>query len=753
MSIQAGAGAEVQASADSTGPADPSAPTTAPTNAPAASLQALGSTNWWRVAGLRPRLRGHVRIHRHAYRGQPWFVIEDRLAGRFYRFNLAVYRLIDQFDGRSSLQAIWDRLAERPDAAGALPTQDEIVQVLGQLHHADLLQVTVTPDLAELLHRRGQQRRRQFMSRWLNPMSMRLRLFDPDRLLASMARRLGPLLGWPVVLLWLAVVLPALVLVPAHWPDLTENFGEQLLSADNLLLLAVVFPLLKAAHELAHGLAVRRLGGEVHEMGLMLLVFYPVPYVDASAASAFAGKRDRILVGAAGMVAEVFLAALAFYAWLLLEPGFARSIAYNALVVGGLVTLLFNANPLLRFDGYYMLMDAIEAPNLGQRANAWWLRLIERRIFGVLPSAQAPQPAPLPGERAWFIAYAPAAMVYRLSVSFGIALFIAGEYFFFGVLLALWTLGQGIVWPLGKGLRAVWREPRFAARGRATVVVGLLLAAGLLFGLPLPHHSVAEGVVWLPEDATLRAGADGFVQRVHARPGERIAPGARLLDAVDPELAARLAAQEARLEEARARVDAAWGVQPARAAQLAHAVEQEQSALRRLQDDAGRLTLVAAGSGVLQSRVWDDLPGRHLARGEVVGWLVGDVRPVVRVVVPQSDVDPVRLATRGVELLLPQDLSRRWPARLVREVPQAGRELPSAALGTQGGGQIPLDPRDDKGLTALQSVFAFELALPDELPAPYIGSRVHVRFAHPSEPLGPRLLRALRRLFLSHFAL
>ena len=714
-----------------------------------ATLQALGSTHWWRVAALRPRLRGHVRIHRHAYRGRPWFVIEDRLAGKYYRFNLPVYRLIDLFDGRNTLQTIWDRLSAQ--TGSELPTQDEIVQVLGQLHQADLLQVAVTPDLAELLQRRGQQRKRQFMSRWLNPMSLRWRLLDPDRLLSRMARALGPLLGWPVVLLWLAVVLPALALVPGHWPDLTENFGEQLLATDNLLLLALVFPLLKVAHELAHGLAVRRLGGEVHEMGLMLLVFYPVPYVDASAASAFADKRDRIGVGAAGMLAELFLAALAFHAWLLLEPGLARSLAYNAVVVGGLTTVLFNANPLLRFDGYYMLMDAIEVPNLGQRANGWWLRWIERRVLGVPASAQAPQPAPLAGERRWFIAYAPAALVYRLSVSLGIALFIASEYFFFGVLIALWTLGQGIVWPLAKGLAAVWREPRFAARGRSSLLVLLLLAAALIGWLPLPHHTVAEGVVWLPDDASLRAGADGFVSRLQARPGERIAPGRLLLDSVNPELAARLLVQAARLEEARARVDAVWGLQPARAAQLAHGVAQEQAALRQLQDDAARLSVVAVGSGVLVSQVWADLPGRHLARGELLGWLVGDVRPVVRVVVPQSDVDPVRLATRGAQVLLPQDLGQPWAAHLIREVPRAGRELPSAALGSQGGGQLALDPRDDKGLTALQSVFEFELGLPVELATPYIGSRVHVRFEHPPEPLAQRLWRGLRRLFLSHF--
>ena len=102
-------------------------------------------------------------------------------------------------------------------------------------------------------------------------------------------------------------------------------------------------------------------------------------------------------------------------------------------------------------------------------------------------------------------------------------------------------------------------------------------------------------------------------------------------------------------------------------------------------------------------------------------------------------------------IILPQDMASAWPATLVRAVPKAGRALPSAALGTQGGGETVLDPRDDKGLTSLESVFEFEVALPPELPAGYIGSRVHVLFEHPAEPLGPRAWRGLRRLFLSQF--
>src|SRR5262249_38716542 len=153
-------------------------------------------------------------------------------------------------------------------------------------------------------------------------------------------------------------------------------FGERLLAADNLLLLGAGFMAMKLAHELAHGWALKVRGAEVHEMGVMLLLFYPVPYVDASNASALVRKADRIVIGAAGMVIELWLAALAFFAWTVVEPGLLRSLLYNMVVVGSVSTVVFNANPLLRYDGYYMLADAIEVPNLGQRANAWWVHLL-----------------------------------------------------------------------------------------------------------------------------------------------------------------------------------------------------------------------------------------------------------------------------------------------------------------------------------------------------------------------------------------
>jgi len=714
-----------------------------------AVTEALFSNNWYRVADVKPRLRGHVRIHRHAYRGQIWYVVEDRVAGKYHRFNPASHRVISLMDGQRDMNAVWQRLTT--ELAEDTPGQDEIISLLGQLYGADLIQFDVNPDVAELFERRKKFKRQQLMGRYLNPMSLRFPLLDPDVFLTWLNRWPHLFRGGWATGVWLLVMLPALVLVPMHWADLTENFSEQLLSLDNLLLMAVIFPLLKALHELGHGLVTKSRGGEVHDMGIMLLVLFPVPYVEASSSSAFVKKTDRMLVGAAGMLVELFVAALALYAWLLLEPGLTRSLAYNLIVMASVSTVLFNGNPLLRFDGYYVLADWIEVPNLGSRSTRYWQYLAEHYLLDV-PQSEAP-PA-TPGEKRWFLFYAPAAFVYRMSVLFAISLLIAQQYFFIGVLLALWGVVASLGVPWFKMVRALLVEPRFEARnGRIRAVLagsalGLYL---LLFVLPMPYHTLADGVLWLPEEAILRAGSAGFVVRTEAQPGAQLRPGAVVLQNRDPALTASLNLQIARVEEARARFDAAWGVKPAQAAQLEEALRREQAGVDNLLERVSRLTVRAEVPGTLLMERPDDMPGRYLEKGQVVGYVMGEHVALVRVVVSQDEVDLVRLATRGVEVMLPHDMSTIWTARLVREVPSAGRDLPSPALGQRGGGAIVTNPSDDKGVKAVQSLFEFELALPSAAPAQYLGSRVHVRFEHPFTPLGVRLWRAVRRLFLSQF--
>lgn len=711
------------------------------------TARALLAPYWFRVAALRPRLRSHVRLHRHEYRGEVWHVFEDRASGRHHRFNAQAWAVIGLFDGRRSLEEIWALLSH--EVTDETPTQADIVKLLGQLHAADLLLADVTPDTAELFERRGKHERRQRLGRFANPMSMRFPLVDPDRLLERLARTLRPIGGRGLLLAWLAVVLPAVLMLPSHWRELTHNFSDQWLASGHLLMLAVLFPLVKIAHELGHGLACKWHGGEVHEAGALMLAFYPVPYVDVSNASAFGGKWRRALVGAAGMLTELFIAALAFYAWLALEPGIARGIAHGVAVLASVTTLFFNANPLLRYDGYYILSDLVEIPNLGPRAQKYTLERVERRVFGVVPE----EPMQVtPGERRWFLAYAPLSAVYRLMVAVGIALFVAQRFFFIGIALAAVSLAQGLVWPWLKGLHALLTAPRFAARGARVrgVLAGLAVATLLLlFVLPLPYHTQAEGVLWLPERAIVRAGTAGFVQRVLAQPGEVLVAGQPVVQTVEPALDARLQAQAAKVEETEAQVDAAWMVSQAHAQQLLKDLEREQAALARLQDEADQLTLRAGAAGILLMDKPADLPGRWLRKGEVVGYLRTIDKPLVRVVVPQSDVDTVKLGTEGVEVRLPQLMNVVWPATLVRGVPAASRQLPSAVLGSHGGGGLTTDPQDEQGLRTVESVFEFELQLSYEVPHDFLGSRVYVRFEHPAEPIGLRAWRSVRRAFLS----
>lgn len=710
---------------------------------------ALLSSNWYRVERLRPRLRGHVHVHRHAYRGAVWYVIEDRVGGKYHRFNPASYRVISLMDGRRDLTAIWARLTEQLEED--TPAQEDVIRLLGQLHAADLIQCDVDPDVAELLERHGRQRRSRLMSRFMNPISLRFPLWDPDRALARMVDLLRPLAGARWLVAWVAVVLPALVLAPSHWPDLTENFTEQLLGFDNLVLMAVIFPLVKALHELGHGLAVRARGGEVHEMGVMLLVFFPIPYVEASAASAFVDKRHRMLVGAAGMLAEIFVAAIAFYLWIVLEPGLLRALAYNTMVLAGVTTVVFNANPLLRYDGYYVLADWAEIPNLATRANRYWQHLAERHLFAV---HQSEPPDATPGERRWFVAYAPLAFAYRMFVLFGIALFVAQQYFFFGVLLAVWGLVASIGVPMAKGIAAVATGPQFAARGARirAVAVGVVGGAGLLlFALPLPYHTEAGGVIWLPEQAMLRAGASGFVAEVRARSGSAVERGEIVAVSLEPTLASQIAAQQAKVEESLVVYEAAWSSNPAQASQLEEALRRERATLERLREEAAQLELRAPLGGTLLIDRPDDLPGRFVRKGEIVGYVLGAQAPLIRVVVPQADVDLVRDGTLGTEVKFPQAIDQTWPGRVVREVPKAGNQLPSPALGRVGGGSIAVDPADEKGTLAIESVFEFEIVLPADAPGGFLGSRVYVRFEHRPEPVGLRVWRALRRLFLSYF--
>ena len=720
------------------------------------TVHAFHSPSWYRVENLRPALKTQAQVRRHAFRGQVWHVVRDPASGRFNRMSPATYQCLGLLDGRRTVQEVWQlAIAQMGDDA---PGQEEVIGLLSQLHAADLLLCEVSPDTAELFERAAKHDKSRRPSAWKNPFSIRIPLWDPDRFLTRSLPWLRPFFGWSGALVFTALLLLGAVLAGLHWPELGGNLGDRVFAADNLLVLWLCFPVVKFLHEMGHAYAVKAGGGEVHEMGIMLLVFMPVPYVDASAAGGFRSKWQRTLVGASGMLVELWVAALFMLVWVAVEPGLLRAVAFNVMLIASVSTVVFNANPLLRFDGYYMLSDLTEIPNLASRGSRYWRYLFERYLFR-MREPEVPQTSA--GERRWFLGYTPLALLYRLSVAAAIMLYVASEWFFIGVLLAVWGAVAMLVMPLAKTggyLLALPRAGRVRRRALAITggVLGLLLA--LLFLLPAPMRVMTEGVVWLPEEANVRAGADGFVRAVHVRAGAQVAPGAALIESHDPVATAEIRLIEARIAELEARLDQQRFIERVEAQNTQQELAHERERLRRAVERSGQLVArsLMAGRFVLEHA--QDLEDRYFRKGELLGYVIpaegaqqAEVSRIVRVVVSQDDVDLVRERLAKVDVRAAQQIDQVYSAQLVREVPAAKDQLPSIALSSEGGGLIAADPRDPKTGKTLTSNFQFDLRLAAGAPPWSYGGRVYVRLSLQPEPLGWQAFRRLRQLFLAQF--
>lgn len=711
--------------------------------------RSLFSSSWYRVADQKPRLRSHAELHRHWIRGQVWYILQDHQTGRFHRVSPAANLMICLMDGRRTLAEIWDIVGRR--VGDDPPTQDEAIQLLAQLHSSDLLQGDSLPDLGEISERSDTQERRKLIQRLRSPLSMRFPLLDPDRFLEATLPLVRPFFTRIGFLLWLALVLTGVVLAILHWPELLSDEFDRVLTGQNLLIIALVYPVVKALHEAGHAYATKVWGGEVHEFGIMLLVAVPMPYVDASASAAFREKSRRMIVGGAGIMVELALAALAMIVWVEASPGLVRAFAFNVMLIGGVSTLLFNGNPLLRYDGYYIFSDWIDIPNLGTRGSRYLAYLTQRYLFG-LDWIQSPVTAD--SERPWLFVYAVASFAYRIVIIVGIALFVANRFFVIGIMLAIWAVAGMVLLPIYKGLRYLLFSPQLGEhRPRAVMVTGGITAAILilLFAIPVPHATVAQGVVWIPDDASVRARDEGVVSEILSSPNSAVAAGKPLIVLADPILPANAAVQQAELREMKLRLDAARVIDRVQTDMLQEQVKHLEAVLALTRQREADLVIRAEKPGQFLVPEATDLVGRFVKKGDLLGYVMGEHDPVLRVIVTQSDIDMVRQRTGRVEVRFVEDLAKVYPAVIKREVPGAAQDVPSLALTTEGGGSIALDPSAKSKGQTLQRLFQFEVGLGADLPPQSLGSRVYVRFDHGREAIAWSLLRSLRQVFLTSF--
>jgi putative peptide zinc metalloprotease protein len=710
-------------------------------------MDGLFSNRWYRVAGVHPRLRSHVRVSRHVYRDQIWYLLQDQSSGRNHRVDETAFHFIGRMDGQRSTDEIWHSLLNQ--LGERTPTQDETIEILCQLSDNDLLQCEITPNVAELFRRRFEKDRKRRLA-MLNPLAFKVPLFDPDKLLSGLTPLARMLFNPSALLLWIVVVTLAALSAGSNWQSIKAYAALHTLTPGFLLTLWLTYPFVKAVHELGHGLAVKAWGGEVRETGISLLLLVPVPFVDASAASAFPEKHRRAIVGAAGIMVELFLAAIALFVWSSVEDGLVRQTAFVVMLIGSVSTVLFNGNPLLRFDGYYVLSDVLDMPNLGPRSNAY-IGYIAQRYLLKVENAQSPVTAR--GEPSLLFGYALLSYAYRWFIA-GLIVFWCGSYsFWLGAGAAVLIGFSMVVKPVARAIEFLRKAPQLARnRSRSYAVAGGTAAAVLilLFLVPVPFSTVAQGVVWLPEKARVRAQTGGFVVDVLAADGQQVRAGDTLMILADPELKAAEAAARARALATEIEYTRAMGADTPKSHALKEELAAQRAELAEIQRRIRSLQVSAEVDGTLVMPRPQDLPGSYVEKGKVLAHVLRAEDISVKVVVPQADAGVIRAGIEDVVVNLTDRGGELVSAKLTGEVPAATAILPTAALGDRAGGPVATDPTDKEGTRTLEPVFLFDVRLAAKQ-VERVGTRVWVRFDHGARPIGVQWQRRLHQLLLKQF--
>ncbi len=701
----------------------------------------LFSARWHRVAGLCPRLRPQVELRRQVQRGVDWFLIVDSSADEVRRINPAAYQLVGRFDGRTPVQQLWEALLEAaPEQA---MTQNEVVQLLVALHGRQLIEFDRAPDVEAVFRGRDRVRSRR---RWqvVNPLAFRLPLVDPSRWLRPLLRPSAWLFSATGLLLWSLLVLAALLAAAPHAAEIASEASRLMRSPQALAAGWLLYPLIKLVHESAHALAMMRWGLMPRQAGITLLVLTPVPFVDASAADTLRHPHQRAVVSAAGILAELAIAALAFGVWLAVEPGTVRDLALTAVLIGTVSTLLVNGNPLLRFDGYFVFTDLLDLRNLGTRSARWWRGRLRAAL---LADRHTPPMECLPGERRWLIAYAPLSTAYRLGLSLLIALWVGSFSSLLGLVVGglMFSITLGL--PLLAGLKALAAQHSAVAWLRVGAALGLL---ALLLAWPLPHRTLVQGVVWPAEQALIRAGTDGFVAEWLQADGQTVQAGDVVARLEDEELAARRASLLADATELDVQLFTALASAPDEAVALRERLAFSQAEIARLDERLTALAVRAQTTGTLVLPRQQDQQGRFLRRGELLGHVLSDAPLTLRVALPQHEAELLRDSAPEVQVRLASAPQQVQAGRIVRDLSGAVFTLPSAALSDRAGGPLATAPDDPDGLRSASPVVLLDIAV-SGLGSRQIGERAHVRLDHGERSLAVRWARQLRQLLLRHF--
>ncbi len=646
------------------------------------------------LSRTRLKLRDDLMFVPQIYGGEIFYHLEVRTTAEYYRVGYAEYVFVSLLDGRTSfaeaLAVASQQLKEK-----AL-TQSQAMAIyswlldngLAAFADSDASSSGATSGVRESAEK-GQFWRR------FNPLWMKIPLGRPELLL----RFLKPFVGWlfsgPATVMAILLICFAGMKLSSQWSLFTATSGN-VISRDNWLWLLLVWVGLKVFHELAHGLVCLRYGGSIREAGIIFAFLAPLAYVDASASWSFRSRWHRIHTALAGVYIELILASIAVIAWTNCDSALVRHLLQNIVVMASFSTIVFNLNPLMKFDGYYVMSDLLQVPNLTSQANSVLMSLVQKFFYG----ATTGQPTILGRNRFILAMYGTAACVWRLLVS--LSLLMTASVLFHGAGLVLAACGVLLwfckpIWKFLQSLARLWREypERLFRAGFITGVMGMLAIAALR-NLSAPVMTTAPGVVEFSDGEVVRPNTSGFVETVHVKNGQDVVAGQLLISLQNDDVTNQFHDLEQQLAQEELRLQTAAGEHNSGALNVAQGnLVSLSRQLEECKKQLDGLQIRSARAGKVIARDLPSLVGTFTKAGTEVMTIGREQEKELRLSIGQRELS-VSTSLVGKPLKVRIGTHSVVSCVLLRVNPGASRIIPHPAMAAVNGGPLAVAEPDEK---------------------------------------------------------
>ncbi len=709
-------------------------------------MKSTFNESWHRVCTLKPKLRIAVNIRREILRGKKWFLFSDTANNSYFKVPENAYKFIAFLNGKNSVSEIWEKcLNEQGDDA---PTQYEIINLLGQLYFNNLLQSEISPDAKAIFDKQKTKKRKERIGAISNIMFYRKHLFNPDKILEKWLGLFGHLYTKKGFAVLAILGLIGFFSVINKLPNLAYQ-ASNAIAPQNIHYLFISFILIKIIHEFSHAFSCKYFAkkeggyGEINSMGISLLVFMPFPFVDASSAWSLKRKSHRIIVSAAGMLIEFALAAIAAIIWANTSQGtLVHALSYNIMFVSTISTLLFNGNPLLRYDAYYILSDYLEIPNLAQRAKEFIYYLVKKYIWKI---ENLETPTDNNKERIILSLYYPASLIYKTIISISILFTVINNYFFFGFIAGILMIYGMVITPIIKFFEFLFTSYELNKRRvRAISSVAILFIAifAVTSLISFPSNEYALGIIEYKNKETIFTQADGILQ--YALDSEtKVNIGDTLIILSDKELENKKIKYELDIKTVTVNKNISMKKKDYSMAQIhSKRILTLKEQLNDVNKKLNKLKIKSKIKGIYITTDLDKYNQMNIKKGENLGFVADFNELEIKTIVNQEIAGRVlNLANEKVEIRAYDRPDIITSGIIIKQKAVGQKKLSSQALTYRAGGEIETENTAD-GLTAKEHFFEVTIKLNKATPL-FSGQRVIVQFSLPKESLINKIWRKL----------